>query len=178
MPEIDFFDQLCAPLEPIAARVAPKASKPTRSAKAEKVADPPAEQAKAQPEPVIELEPGHYLNEFDSQVSFFEKKMGGIADIESLNAVMGEPYHVMFGQTYLLCKIHHLVINNIVDPPHKWKELLIDNRVFIPWPDLMAADLYNHTSYPVVMVQPDRYIAGLILNYYIARHGAESIELL
>jgi len=153
----NFFAELTAPLEPLL--IQPPASPAVESAP-------------------INLEPGHFLSEYDNQISFFEKSRGGVADRSLLEAMLGAPYHVLPGQRFFLCGRHVLAVDAIIDPPHRWVELLIDNRIFVPWPDVLAADIFHHTAPPVVMVHPDRYIAGTILNYYVARHGAEAIEMI
>ena len=168
--ELDlFFDQLTAPLSSIQAQEA--VIQEDVALLEETSCLPPAEDS------VVELIAGHFIAEHDTQVSFFEKSTVGVADRSILESILGEPVHVLPSQRYLLCGRHYLVIDNIIDPPHRWAELLIDNRIFVPWPDILAADLFHFTTPASVMIQPDRYIAGMILSYYIARHGAEAVEL-
>lgn len=118
----------------------------------------------------------HYVNELDSQTSFLDLDRGGVVGAEEIDVVLGDPYPVIFGQKYLLCERHYLLVEAIVEPPQSWKYLLVDNRVFIPWPDVFSADIFHTSSPPVVMVQPDRYIAGVILNYYVHKYGSDAVR--
>lgn len=133
------------------------------------------ETAQESEQPETEPEVGLFISDLDKQTSFLEGTKAAVADREALEAMLGEPYHVLPGDRFLLCGRHYLVVDHIIDPPHLWKELLVENRVFLPWPDVLAADVFHHTAPASVMVQPDRYIAGTILNYYLARHGQEAV---
>jgi hypothetical protein len=163
--EVDlFFNLLIAPLEEAPVKVV---------APVEVLEEAPVEVVT---EAVLAV--GHFIAEHDTQVSFFEKKNSGMADRFALEAVLTEPRHVLPGQRFRLCGRHILSVDHVIDPPHRWVELLIDNRIFVPWPDVLAADVFHHTAPSSVMVQPDTYIAGTILDYYVARYGQDSVEVL
>lgn len=169
MSEPDFFDQLLAPLEAIEVR-----SQPERGKSRAPVAAMPDAPLQNPEGPDVELEVGHFLGA-ESQVAFFEKVSGKTADREALEAVLDRPYPVRSHEKYLLCGRHYLSIEEIVEPPQRWRELLVDGRIFIPWPDLLSADIHDHASPPAVLVQPDQQIAGLIINYYHSRWGVDSV---
>jgi len=157
-----FFDRLMAPLEedvPAAPLVVEEPSLP-----AEVITE-------------AELIAGHFVPEHDAQMSFFEKQTGGVADRGILEAILGEPYHVLPHQVFLLCGRHYFAVEEIIDPPQRWKQWLTDGRSFVPWPDLFAAEIFHFTAPSALLVHPDRYIAGAILSIYIERYGASSIEV-
>ncbi len=158
----DFFSALTAPLEVIQ----PKA----------KAMPVVVEDAKLRPPaPQKDLAVGDFMA--DRQASFIERAEAPVADREALEGLLGEPYPCRPGQQFQLCGRHLLVIDEVILPPQLWtRHLASKDRSFVPWPDVLAADLFHHTAPPVLMVQPDHYIAGLILNYYLARHGQEAIK--
>lgn len=171
MSEPDFIDQLFAPLEAIEVR-----SQPERTSSCAPMAMPDA--PLENPEGAeTELQVGHFLGP-ESQVAFFEKINAKTADRKALEAVLDAPYPVRAHEQYLLCGRHYLAIEEIIEPPQRWRRLLEDGRIFIPWPDLLSADIHNHTSPPALLVQPDLGVAGLIINYYIARWGEQSVSRL
>lgn len=122
------------------------------------------------------LQDGHFLDEFSFQTSFFEKARGGVVDHGSINSMLGDPYPVQLGQQYSLCDRHILCIEYIVEPPHSWAKLLTEKKVFVPWPDVLAADIFHYGASQAVLVQSDCYIAGLILLYYIEKYGEASVR--
>lgn len=170
--DADPLDLFFAPLTPMEASRPLKRSALPSVKMPDELLHPPGECA-----PEEALAAGHYADDLTSQVSFFEKAKGGVVDRDTCEAILGMPYAVRAHQTFLLCGRHYLAIEAVVEPPHRWIKWLDKGRVFIPWPDVLTADIFHHAAPPALLVQPDRYIAGTILNYYIARHGAESVEL-
>jgi hypothetical protein len=117
----------------------------------------------------------------DVRALTFDKSVlaGEAVNLKILQAILGEPYPVLPHQTFRLCGRHYLFIEEIVDPPQRWAAWLTERRfVFIPWPDILAADLWHYTAPAALLVQPNRVIAGELINYYLARHGPEALEAL
>lgn len=95
-----------------------------------------------------------------------------IADVS-----VAEPTHqVSTGDVYLLGGKHYLVCVDVMAGWSAWRDLLSDaDRLFVPYPGPYAALSLRADEYTLVMVQPDHYVAGHILDKYAAIRGDESV---
>ena len=95
-----------------------------------------------------------------------------IADV-----TVGEPVHtVHHGEVYRLGK-HRLVIAKLLDEHDQWRDLL-PGRVFVPYPEpyITASTLAGQSS--LLLIQPNRYLAGCLLDKHVSMFGEDSLELL
>jgi hypothetical protein len=170
----DFFDLLNAPLEYVSAQDKVKATV-VKKAKAVVMV--------SEPEPVVHEElvvadtPDGMFEHTAGQLGFVEEHIADrqYATLTSLEAIAFPTFNAQNGQKFKLCGRHVLVIQQIIDPPHAWKEFLDGTIGFLPWPDILAADFFGPTDIPVVMVQPDVSIANVILSLYRYRYGDEAV---
>jgi hypothetical protein len=100
------------------------------------------------------------------------------ATLKSFEALMYADFAVCAGYKYRICGKHILVVGNVIEPPHAWKEHLDGMTVFIPWPDILMADHFGPDAEAVLMVQPHENIARSILSLYIYRFGPNAVERL
>lgn len=97
------------------------------------------------------------------------------ASLDVLNVSIAEPTHVVESGESWSVGPHALVV---VDVHTGWPEyiaLLVPGVVFAPYPTPMLAVV---SEAPLVMVQPDEYLAGHVLDKYASCHGAESVAKL
>jgi len=92
------------------------------------------------------------------------------------HVTLGEPItEVHPGQVWRVGP-HHLVVGDVMADHSTWAPLLTPDALFVPYPGPYVALI--ETDRPLVMVQPERYIAGHLLDKYAAVNGADSVELL
>jgi ParB-like nuclease domain len=92
-----------------------------------------------------------------------------------LNVAYGEPKHeVIMGDVYTLKK-HILVIADVMKDWDKYVSYLTVGFLFVPYPGPYIALSAKLDKQPSVMVQPNIYLAGHILDKYASIHGEESI---
>lgn len=97
---------------------------------------------------------------------------------KDLDVLYGEPEHkVHHGQTYRLGGRHLLVVAKLAREHHLWSHLL-DGRVFAPYPDVYLLLGTTPKTEEFLLVQPNHYLAGHILDKWTSVHGEESLELL
>jgi hypothetical protein len=97
--------------------------------------------------------------------------------LKLVNVTIAEPKHeVIAGDHYVLSKRHHLICAGVIAHWQKWKDLLIDGTLFCPYAGIFIPFSDRARDHVLVMVQPDKYIAGHILDRYEEIHGKKSIE--
>lgn len=97
--------------------------------------------------------------------------------LELVNVTIGEPKHkVENGAHYLLSGRHHLVCMSVVADWPTWGPLLADGSLFAPYPGIFVPFAAKAKAHNIVMVQPDAYTAGHILDRYAEVHGKKSIK--
>lgn len=97
-------------------------------------------------------------------------------EFERLDVLWGEPSHkVKHGETYVLGGRHLLVVAKLAREHELWSHHL-PGRVFAPYPDpyLVLGD--SAKADPYLLVQPNAYLAGHVLDKWASVHGEESIE--
>lgn len=93
-----------------------------------------------------------------------------------LSVAYGEPKHqVQIGDIWKLGS-HIMVIADVMKDWNKWVNYLEDGLLFVPYPGPYVALTKRLDKQPSVMVQPNVYLAGHILDKYVAVHGADSVR--
>lgn len=115
----------------------------------------------------------------DTQASSRElqDEVGG--DMEVVDVLWGEPKtEVHAGERWKLTTssgtVHYLVIANLGDQHESWSDLL-QGRFFAPYPDVyLTTSELRDTS--MLLVQPNLYLAGHLLDKHQSVFGPDSIE--
>ena len=87
---------------------------------------------------------------------------GGMLDL--IDVTIGEPTaEVTYGETWHLGE-HTLVIAKLMNDHHLWSEHLTEGVQFVPYPEpyITTTDLAEQS--PLLMVQPNRYLAGHLID--------------
>lgn len=93
-----------------------------------------------------------------------------------VDVCMDDPKHdVQRGQIWALGDKHVLFIGSVHTDWKVWSKLLnaVEGAVFAPYPTPMLAVLYDKG--PLVMVQPDEYLAGHVLDKWASRFEAPEL---
>jgi hypothetical protein len=93
-----------------------------------------------------------------------------------LNVAYGEPKtEVMTGDVYTL-KNHILVIADVMKDWNKFVPYLKEGLILLPYPGPYIALSARLDLMPTVMVQPNVYLAGHMIDKYISVHGEDSVK--
>lgn len=93
-----------------------------------------------------------------------------------LNVAYGEPKTEVFtGDVYTL-KHHYLIIADVMTDWKKYISYLKDGLILLPYPGPYIALSARLDLKPTVMVQPNVYLAGHIIDKYISVHGENSVK--
>ncbi|MFI6447829.1 hypothetical protein [Kitasatospora sp. NPDC050543] len=88
---------------------------------------------------------------------------------------VGEPEHqVEKGQVWELGE-HRLVVAEVFDGWPAWSPLLIEDSLFLPYPTPLAPFADRAAGRRLVMVQPERYLAGHLLDKWARISGQEPV---
>ncbi|MCC9309118.1 hypothetical protein LN042_18865 [Kitasatospora sp. RB6PN24] len=88
---------------------------------------------------------------------------------------VGEPEHqVEPGQVWQLGE-HRLVVAEVFDGWPRWAPLLVDNSLFLPYPTPLAPFADRAEGRRLVMVQPERYLAGHLLDKWARITGQQPV---
>lgn len=98
--------------------------------------------------------------------------------LELVNVVVKEPRQVDEGARYMLGGRHHLLCVSVIDGWPEWGPLLKDEALFCPYPGIFVPFSGKAEKHTLVMVQPDPYIAGHILDRYVEVYGKKSVKQL
>ena len=103
--------------------------------------------------------------------------MGNRGDLlELVNIAIKDPtYIVAPNDHYVLSDRHHLICASVISDWNLWKPLLDDGALFCPYPGVFVPFSTKAATHPLVMVQPDPYICGHILDRYQEVHGKKAI---
>lgn len=97
--------------------------------------------------------------------------------LTDLDVLVDEPQHeVQSHQVWQLGDQHRLVCASVHADHMIWAPLLAEGVIFAPYPTPMLPVLYQ--KHPLLMVQPDAYLAGHVLDKYASRFGAESVGVI
>lgn len=96
--------------------------------------------------------------------------------LERANISIAEPAHqVDIGDHFILGRRHHLIVASVISGHPQWAPLLIEGTVFAPFPGPFIPFGKMAKTVRIVMVQPDRYIAGHILDLFASSYGAAAV---
>ena len=99
--------------------------------------------------------------------------------LQLLDITIAEPRHqVLRGELYRLGSIHVLACASVIKDWALWAEYLTGDVWFCPHPNPMVPLSEEAITRPMLLVQPDPYTAGHILDRYEDIHGSEVIEQL
>lgn len=98
--------------------------------------------------------------------------------LSRMDITIADPRHLVAkGDHYVLAGRHHLLCVGVMAEWQKWTHLLSAGSIFVPYPGPFAPFGERVDKHALVMVQPDPYTAGHILDRYEDAHGADAIEL-
>lgn len=98
---------------------------------------------------------------------------GALLDL--LNVSIAEPRAMERGDHYLLDGRHHLIVEGVIDGWPRWLPLLAEGMLFCPYPGVFVPFGSKAEAHPLLMVQPDPYIAGHILDRWAEIKGEATI---
>jgi hypothetical protein len=94
--------------------------------------------------------------------------------LELVQVTIDEPRHQLHrGDHYVLAERHHLLCASVISDWSKWSTLLTDGALFCPYPGVFVPFSEKATHHRLVMVQPDPYIAGHMLDRFEEANGGE-----
>ena len=94
-----------------------------------------------------------------------------------MEITIADPRHVVtLGDRYLLSGVHHLIIAGVMRDWPQWADLLTGTAIFCPYPGPFTPFGAIPDKHVLVMVQPDPYVAGHILDRYADAYGEEAID--
>jgi hypothetical protein len=70
---------------------------------------------------------------------------------------------------------HLLVCDSVIDGWKAWKQYLTDDALFCPFPGPFVLLSVKAATHPLVLVQPDTYVAGHLIDRYIEVHGDQAV---
>lgn len=120
------------------------------------------------------------LDEMLSKPLSFDDKPEASADrgklLDVADVAIGEPKHkVEVGDVWELSGGHRLVIADLFTGWDAYIPFLTDGVVFLPYPEPYATLSERAEKSPLLMVQPDAFLAGHLLDKHEAVHGAGSV---
>lgn len=109
--------------------------------------------------------------------------------LDATDVGLGDPRHaVVTGDIYRLGPTpsdlngdpaingpHHLVVDSVMTGWPRWSPLLIDGVLFCPYPGLYLTLTIKAFSTSLLLVQPDHYLAGHLLDKHAGRFGADAV---
>jgi hypothetical protein len=99
------------------------------------------------------------------------------AILKLLDVTIADPRHeVEGGDHWLLSDRHHLMCVGIMREWAVWQPLLKPGVLFCPYPGVFVPFGERAKDHTLLMVQPDTYIAGHILDRYAEVHGEPSVH--
>jgi len=96
--------------------------------------------------------------------------------LELVNITINDPQHVVErGDHYMLGGRHHMLCVGVIAQWSLWKPLLTDGALFCPYPGVFVPFGSKAQTHALVMVQPDAYIAGHMLDRYCEVNGEHAV---
>lgn len=96
--------------------------------------------------------------------------------LELVNITIADPSITLApGDHYVLAERHHLLCASVIEDHALWAPLLTADALFCPYPGPFVPFGTKADSHRLVMVQPDPYIAGHLLDRYTEIHGRDAI---
>lgn len=94
-----------------------------------------------------------------------------------VDITIDDPKHqVSRGDHYMLSGKHHLFVVSVISEWRRWHNALQDGVLFAPYAGVFVPFSEKAADNVLLMVQPDPYIAGHILDRYSEVHGKRSIK--
>lgn len=94
------------------------------------------------------------------------------------DALLGDPRHeVTLGQVWRLGERHVLVCADVLTGWASWIDYLDGDALFCPYPGPFLALSLRAEESPLVMVQPDPFVAGHVLDRYTDVHSDDAVSL-
>jgi len=104
-----------------------------------------------------------------------EEESGSLLSL--LDITIADPRHVVSSGDIWKMGKHTLVIAHVFKDWHIWTQYLKDEScLFLPFPGPMVALSDKAEEYTLVLVQPDAYIGGHVLDRYADIHGEKSVK--
>ena len=94
--------------------------------------------------------------------------------LDLMNITIGEPRHKVEEGDHWKMERHHLLCVSVIEDHVIWRPLLVPGTAFVPYPGPFVAFGANIGDRVLVMVQPDPYAAGHVLDRFEDAHGAGS----
>jgi ParB-like nuclease domain len=92
-------------------------------------------------------------------------------------ATVGPPRHeVTTGEAWRLSERHTLVVAGVYDGAALWSPFLAGHALFIPYPTPMLPLTEKAEELTLLLVQPNPYLAGHLLDRYEDQHGPEALR--
>ena len=112
----------------------------------------------------------------DGSTAHHEDDVGEV--LAAADALWGEPRHeVRRGDVWELSGRHILVAAQLHDQHGHWTPYLV-RRQFYPYPDLFLTLSQHGIDHDMLLVQPNTYLAGHLLDKHTSVHGEDSVTKL
>jgi hypothetical protein len=99
------------------------------------------------------------------------------AMLKLVDVTIADPHHqVESGDRWLLSDRHHLICVGIMREWAAWQPFLKPGVLFCPYPGVFVPFGERAKDHTLLMVQPDTYIAGHILDRYAEVHGEPAVQ--
>jgi hypothetical protein len=96
--------------------------------------------------------------------------------LKLIDITIADPRHaVERDQHFILSERHHLVVTSVMRGWPLWAPLLTEETIFCPYPGPFILFGKRADDHPLLLVQPDIYIAGHCLDRYANVHGDDAI---
>lgn len=95
--------------------------------------------------------------------------------LANMEITLGPPQHQVEKGEVWMCGEHHLVVESIYDGWPKFGPLLSEGALLVPYPTPILPLTKRARENRLVMVQPDLYLAGHLLDKYADAHGGEKV---
>jgi hypothetical protein len=104
-------------------------------------------------------------------------KSGDGSLLELADVTIADPAHVVeYGDVYDLGGRHVLVVADVIDGWRLWAHRLEGDVLFCPYPGPYVALTVTATIKRMLLVQPDAYLAGHVLDQYARAHGPTTVR--
>ena len=114
------------------------------------------------------------LNSSKEEDSLSQPDRGELLSL--MNVAYGEPKtEVQSGDVYEIGR-HLLIIADVMKDWKKYVHFLTDDVLFLPYPGPYIALSFKLDTHKAIMVQPNVYLAGHIIDKYIAVRGKNSVK--
>lgn len=133
-----------------------------------------------------ELENWHHLlpddepSEPEAEVKENSEGQGDLLAIA--NVSIDEPAHTVERHDMWMLTMpnsdvtHVLIVAEVMKEWHMWKDYLQEEAVFVPYPDPYVTHTEIAHERPFVLVQPDHYLAGHVLDKHASAYGETHVQ--